>query len=194
MRSLAILLLSSTIAAAPLMAQTAAPAAAPAQAAAAATPTTGATAAAPTAAVAVTQGAKVVDTAGAPVGSIDSVASGVAVLNTGTTKVSVPVTSFASGPNGPVIALTKAEIEQKAAAATQSLNIAVGATVNGSGGAKIGTVTAVNGDLVTVSSATASAQLPKASFAAGQNGLVIGMTAAQFDTAAKQAGGGKQSL
>jgi hypothetical protein len=224
MRSFALLMMSSALVAAPVLAQTTAPAstpanaptatkqpsaAAPTGAASAAMPGPGATtapattnavgstsskggAAAATPAVAVATGAKVVDTSGAAVGAIDSVSNGVAVLNTGTVKVSVPVTSFAAGPNGPIIALTKSEIEAKAAAATQALSIAVGATVNDTTGAKVGTVKAVTGDMVTVASATANAQLPKSAFAPGAGGaLVIGMSAAQFDAAAKAAGGAK---
>jgi hypothetical protein len=199
MRSLSFLLLSSTVAFAPLAAQQtaapAAPAATPAPAAqtmpqpASAAPAAAATTAAPTA---VAAGQSVVDTAGAPVGTIEAVNNGVATLSTGTTKVGVPVTSFAMGPKGPVIGLTKTEIEAKAQQATQSLTINVGAEVTGAGGAKVGTVTAVNGDLVTVASATASAQLPKKAFAQGSSGLVIGLTAAQFEAAAKAAGGAKK--
>lgn len=210
MRSLTVLLLSSTVAFAPLAAQTATPAtpatapaataptgapaatppaaepAAAAPAPATAAPTAAAPAAAPTA---VAAGQQVTDTAGAAVGSIEAVNNGVATLSTGTTKVAVPVSSFAMGPKGPVIGLTKTEIEAKAAAASKPVNIAVGTEVKGPAGATVGTVKAVTGDMVTVASATASAQLPKTAFAQGDGGLVIGMTPAQFDAAAKAAGG-----
>jgi hypothetical protein len=192
MRSLAFLLLTTTVAIAPLAAQTAAPAPA-AAATAPATAAAAATAPATAAPTAVAAGQAVVDTAGAPVGTIEAVNNGVATLSTGTTKVGVPVTSFAMGPKGPVIGLTKAEIEAKAAQATQALNVTVGAEVKDTSGAKVGTVKAVNGDLVTVASATASADLGNCALAPGQNGLVIGMTAAQFEAAAKAAGGGAKA-
>lgn len=179
MRSFTVLLLSSTVAIAPLAAQQ--------TATTPATPATPTAPAAPPAAVAA--GQSVVDTAGAAVGTIETVNNGVATLSTGTVKVGVPVTSFAMGPKGPVIALTKAEIEAKATQATQALTITVGAEVMDSAGAKLGTVKAVNGDMITVASATASAQLPKSAFAQGQSGLMIGMTSAQFEAAAKAAGG-----
>jgi len=205
MRSFTVLLLSSTVAFAPLAAQTAAPAPAAAPTAAttplptgqtatpapAAAPAAAAPAAAATAPAAVAVGQKVVDTAGAPVGSIEALNNGVATLSTGVTKVGIPVSSFAMGPTGPVIGLTKTEIEAKAAQAGQTLAIAVGADVKDASGAKVGTVKAVTGDMVTVASASASAQLPKTAFAQGDGGLVIGMTAAQFDAAAKAAGGAK---
>lgn len=188
MRSFTVLLLS-TFAVAPLAAQTT-QSVDPAQDAAI-TPPAASAPAATTPAAAVTTGAKVVDTAGAPVGTIESVANGVATLSTGAAKVNVPIASFAAGASGPVIAMTKTEIEAKAAEATTAVTIAVGASVMDSAGAKVGTVKAVNGDMITVASASASAQLPKASFAKGDTGLVIGMTAAQFDAAAKAAGGAK---
>ena len=169
--------------AAPALAQTAAPAgdAATAAPAAAAMPGEG-----------VVAGAKVVDTAGADVGTIESVANGTATLSTGAAKVSVPVSSFAKGPNALVFGMTKADVEAKVAqAASAPVEITVGAVVNGPAGAKVGTVKEVAADGVVVASATAQAKLPKASFAKGPNGLVIGMTPEQFDAAAKAAGGAK---
>lgn len=192
MNRIAALLIGSSMIAAPALAQ--APATPP-TAAPATQPAAAATAAAPTPTAEVAAGATVADTAGGAVGTIESVTNGIAVLSTGSNKVSIPVGSFAKGANGLVIAMTKAEIDQKASAATAAATgpaeITVGAVVADQTGAKIGTVKAVTGDMVTVQSATASAQLPKASFAKGPNGLVIAMTPAQFDAAAKAAGGAK---
>jgi hypothetical protein len=174
--------------AAPLLAQTAP--AADASATAGAATATPAPAATPGAGV--TAGAKVVDTAGADVGTIESVANGNAVLSTGAAKVSVPVSSFAKGPNALVFGMTKADVESKVAqAASAPVEITVGAVVNGPAGAKVGTVKEVAADGVVVASETAQAKLPKASFAKGPSGLVIGMTPEQFDAAAKAAGGAK---
>lgn len=161
-----------------------------------ATGTAGAGGAAASGAAAVTAGAQVVDTSGGAVGSIESVSNGVAVLSTGTNKVSVPASSFAQGQGKLVIAMTKADIDAKASQATAAANaapveIAAGATVSDPSGARVGTVKSVSGDMVTVAGATASAQLPKSSFAKGPSGLVIGMTAADFEKAAKAAGGAK---
>jgi len=78
-----------------------------------------------------------------------------------------------------------------AAATPSNAPPAVGDTVNDPQGAKVGTVTATNGDLVTVSTPNAKAQLPKKAFARAETGLVIGMTAAQLEAAAKAAGGAK---
>jgi hypothetical protein len=140
----------------------------------------------------VVAGAKVVDTAGADVGTIESVASGNAILSTGTAKVSVPISSFAKGPTALVFGMTKADIESKVAQASSApVEIAVGAVVSDPSGAKVGTVKEVAADGVTVASDTAQAKLPKTSFAKGATGLVIAMSPAQFDAAAKAAGGAK---
>jgi len=144
-----------------------------------------AAATAPAATANVTAGATVVDTTGAPVGTIESVNGGNAVLSTGTVKAAVPVASFAKGPNGLVVGITKADLEAKVQAATKPTEIAAGMTVSGPGGAAVGKIDAVNGDLITVATATSKAQLPRTAFAQGPNGLVIGMSAAELDAAAK---------
>ena len=174
MKYLVLALAGSTALAAPAFAQATQPAAA-----AAATPAAGA--------VSVTAGANVVDTTGAPVGTIESVSGGNAVLSTGTVKAAIPVASFAKGANGLVVGITKADLEAKVQAATKPTDIAAGMAVSGPGGAAVGKVDAVNGDLVTVATANSKAQLPKTAFAQGPNGLVIGLTADQIDAAAKAA-------
>lgn len=174
MNRLSMILASAMAIGSPALAQTAAsaPAAAPAPAA-------------PT----VTAGATVIDTAGAPVGTIETVTGGTATLSTGTNKVGVPITSFAQGPNGLVLGMTKAQVDAAAAQAKvgATTEIAVGSKVSDAQGGAVGTVEAVAGDLVTVATPNAKAQLPKKAFAQGPNGLVIGMTGAQLDAAAKAA-------
>jgi len=135
----------------------------------------------------VTVGAAVVDTKGQPVGTIESVSGANAVLSTGNAKASIPVSSFAKGPSGLVIGISKADLEAQVAQATKPQQIDVGMAVSGPGGAPVGKIDAVNGDMVTVATANTKAQLPKTAFAQGANGLVIGMTAAQLDAAAKAA-------
>ena len=86
--------------AAPLLAQAPVPAPAAATAATAAP-----------AQPSVAAGASVSDASGAPVGTIESVTNGVATLSTGTTKAGIPFTSFAQGPNGLVLGMTKAQVD-----------------------------------------------------------------------------------
>ncbi len=169
MRVAMMFLAGSAMIAAPALAQTAAaPATAPAP-------------------VNVTVGASVSDTAGGTVGTIESVANGSATVNTGVAKAAIPVASFAQGPNGLVMAMTKAQLEAAVAAAAKPAQITVGATISDTQGGKVGTVAAVSGDLVTVATATTKAQLPKTAFAQGPSGLVIAMTASELDAAAKAA-------
>ena len=174
MRNNAFLLIGATLLATPLMAQTPAPTA---------------QAAAPTAAAAmpnVTVGAAVSDASGAPVGTIEAVSGGNATISTGTAKAGIPLTSFAQGPNGLVIGMTKAQIEAAVSQAARA-DIAVGTPVSDGKGGKVGTVEAVTGDMVTVATANAKAQLPKTAFAKSDTGLVIGMTAGELEAAAKAA-------
>lgn len=204
MRTSLILLAGASIMATPALAQpqASAPAAASTQttpstapaSGTATTPASGAAAASTQAGAAapasgtaaVTVGASVSDASGAPVGTVESIANGTATVSTGTAKAGLPVSAFAKGPNGLVIGMTKAQVEAAVAQAAPA-EIAVGATVNDSKGAKVGTVEAVSGDMVTVATANAKAQLPKKAFAQSSGALVIGMTASELEAAAKAA-------
>lgn len=97
----------------------------PATAAAAAPPSTtaapaaSASAATPAASASgeVVAGATVKDTNGGTVGTIESVDGQYAVLSTGKHKVRLPMTSFGKGAEGPVLAMTQAQVDAAAAAA-----------------------------------------------------------------------------
>ncbi|MDH7637826.1 hypothetical protein [Sphingomonas oryzagri] len=181
------------------LAQAAPTSAPPAAGAATTAPAAAPAATAPTALAA---GAKVVDTSGGPVGTIDSIDGDYAVLATTKSKVRLPKTSFAMGPNGPVIAMTADQIDAAAAqaapaqtaAATAKPTVAQGAAVADMQGGSVGTVAAVDGEFATVQLASGTkVRLPVSSFAAGDNGgLKIAMTAQQLGAAAgasKPAGG-----
>lgn len=62
----------------------------------------------------VAAGASVYDPQGGLVGTIEAVEAGQAILSTGSTKVRVPVSSFARGSQGVTIAMTKQEVEAAA--------------------------------------------------------------------------------
>jgi hypothetical protein len=79
-----------------------------------------ATTPAPPAAAAVTSGATVYGSDGAPVGTIASVAGGNAVVDTGTRKATLALNAFGSGPQGPTITVTKAQLENAVAKAMSS--------------------------------------------------------------------------
>jgi hypothetical protein len=149
-----------------------------------------ATGAAPAAtAAAPTVGATIVDPQGATVGTIASTDGTNAVVDTGTVKAAVPLTSFGTSPKGPTLAMTKAQLEAAAgqgaaqAAAEFQSKLATGAAVYGTGGASLGTIKAIDGEFVTLTTAKGDVRLPKGSFGPGPQGVTIGMTAAQLDAA-----------
>lgn len=156
------------LAAAPLAAQNAAPAAA---------------------AASVTAGAKVFDAQGGEVGTVDSVTGGVAVVNTGTNKVGLPLASFGTGANGPVISMTKAELDAAASQAAQQsaealkAQLTPGATVYGRSGADVGKIKEADAEYVTVERPKGSVKLPMSAFGKGDKGVMISMTAEELDQA-----------
>lgn len=68
-------------------------------------------------------------------------------------------------------------------AAATAVAPTVGAKVFGPEGNEVGTVEAVQGDVITVSTGTARAGLPTSAFAMRAKGLTIGMTKAQLEAA-----------
>lgn len=134
-------------------------------------------------------GATVVDTVGAPVGTIESIADGTAIINTGTNKAPYPLTSMTPGPKGPIIALTKAQLDAfyaeaaaKAAATLEQKMVAGTAVRTRNGTAQAGTIKSVTADnVVLTTEAGRDVSLPRNIFAVdAQGGLIIGFTAEQF--------------
>lgn len=164
----------------------ASPAAAPAAGAPAA-PAQATTA--PTTGAAPTVGATIFDAQGGTVGTIASIDGANAVVDTGTVKAAVPMTSFGTGPKGPTLGMTKAQLDAAAsqgaaqAAAEFKSKLTTGATVYGTGGASLGTIKATDAEFVTLTTAKGDAKLPIASFGPGPQGVTIGMTAAQLEAA-----------
>lgn len=142
-----------------------------------------------TAAAQLKVGATIYDTAGAEVGTVDSMTADSVVVSTGTNKVAIPPTSFGPGANGPVLAATRAQLDaaagQAAGAAKAALTakLVPGAEIRGSGGTVIGTVKTIEGDLVLVETPKGEVRVPSAGFTVGASGLVLGMSAADFDAA-----------
>ncbi|MEG8039272.1 hypothetical protein QP166_07925 [Sphingomonas sp. LR60] len=162
------------------------PGAALAQAAA---PTPAAGQAAPAAGAAVTTGATVYDTSGGVVGTVESTDGTNAVVNTGAVKAAIPLTSLGAGAQGPVLAMTKAQLEaaagqqQAQASADFKAKLTPGATVYGTGGAQLGTIKSVDASGVTLTTADGDAVLPVTGFGPGPQGILLGMTAAQLKAA-----------
>lgn len=138
-----------------------------------------------------TPGMAVSDPAGGAVGTIASVSAETAIVATGTHKVALPLTSFAKNDKGAVIGLTRTELDAAAAkaaeneAATLRARIIPGVMISGSQGNALGTVKAIEGDLVVVASEHGDARLPIAAIGNDPKGLMVGMTAADFEAAVK---------
>ena len=172
-------LTAAAMVAAPLAAQTTT--AAPAGATGGAAPATGGSA--------VAAGATVYDTKEGVVGTVDSVTNGVAVVNTGTNKVGLPLASFATGPKGPIISMTKTELDAAASQATAAntaelkAQLAPGATVYGAAGASLGTIKESDDQYVTVTLEKGPVKLPIGAFTKGDKGAMLSMTAEQLEAA-----------
>lgn len=160
-------------------------------------PATAPSAAAPSAATTLVTGAKVLDTSGGTVGTIESVDGDFVVLATAKSKVRLPKTSFAVGPNGPVIAMTAAQIDAAVAQATPAPaaaqakpSVTQGAAVADMQGGSVGTISAVDAQFATLDLASGGkVRLPITAFGAGDNGgLRIAMTAQQLSAAAGASG------
>lgn len=142
------------------------------------------------AAVQVTPGATVYDASGGALGKIDSVAGGDAIVDTGLNKIAIPLASFGAGANGPVLAATKAQLDGAASQAAADSKAALmaklvpGAEVRGQTGATvIGSIKSVAGDLVLVTTPNGDVNVPVTSFKPSPTGLLLQMSAENFNKA-----------
>jgi preprotein translocase subunit YajC len=134
----------------------------------------------------VAAGATVYDTAGGVVGTVDSTDGTNAVINTGTVKAAVPVSSLGAGAKGPVLAMTKVQLDaaagqqQAQATADFKTKLVPGAIVYGASGDQIGTIKTMDATTITVTTPQGDAKLPSNGFGPGAKGVTLGMTAAQL--------------
>lgn len=135
-------------------------------------------------------GATVYDPAGGVVGTIESVVGDIVVVSTGSNKVSLAKNVFGTGPKGPIVATTKAQLDAAAAQAAGNAAVALktklvpGAPIHGASGSVVGTVKAVVDKFVDLDTPKGAVRLPMTAFTVGTAGeIVIGMTAEQFDAA-----------
>jgi preprotein translocase subunit YajC len=138
-------------------------------------------------------GAKVTDTAGGEVGTIQREDGAFVILKTDKHEVRLPKTSFTAHNGGFVMGMTQAQVNAavEEALAEANAKIAAGASVTGTGGASVGTIESVDGEFVTLKLNSGKlVRLPRSGVAPGPNGAVIGMTAAELEAAAAQASGG----
>ena len=122
-------------------------------------------------------GATVYGPQGNQVGTITQIDSATATVNTGTVTAALPLNIFGEGVEGPVISVTKAQLEQmvQQAAAQQSAELTAkltaGSPVVDADGAALGTVKSVDDQGVVVTSEYGDFTLPKANFGLRQGAL-----------------------
>ncbi len=152
--------------------------------------TAAAPAAAAPAATAVKAGDTVYDTSGATLGTIASVDGADAIINTGANSLAIPLASFGTGANGPVLAATKAQLDgaavEAAAAARRAMmaRLVPGAEIRGEAGQTvIGSVKSVAGDLVLVTTPAGDVNIPMTALKDGPSGLLLQMSADDFNKA-----------
>lgn len=135
-------------------------------------------------------GAKINDTKGGEVGTVTRVDGQFVVLRTDKHEVRLPIASFTPHEGVLLVAMTRdelnAEVEKSLASADAKL--VAGAAVAGSQGSPIGTIESIDDEFATLKLTSGTlVKLPRSGVAAGPNGAVIGMTAAQLEAAAAAA-------
>ncbi len=130
---------------------------------------------------------------GDPVGTIDSLTGDAVVVNTGAAKATLARSSFGTSTKGPTIGMTKEQLEAAVQQAKTQANGALdsaltpGAAVHSKDGQPIGKIASVDGDNVVLDRAAGPVTLKKTMFATDQQGLALGLTAAEFESAAHAA-------
>lgn len=147
------------------------------------------------AAPALTVGATVYGPENEVVGTIEEVTGGNVVVFTGANRATLPANAFATSESGPLISMTKAQldaaVEAAAAQNTAAMDAALvaGAPVNSRDGVLVGTVQNVEGDNVTIDLTEGDAvTLQTEHMTADQAGLKLFMTAEEFNAAVSAAG------
>ena len=137
-----------------------------------------------------TVGATVYDAQGGVVGTIASIDGSNVVVDTGTNKVGIAAASLGTGPKGPVLGMTKVQLDEAYAASAAQAQSALltkltpGTAVKGTAGTELAKVKTADAQFVTLTTASGDVRLPIAAFAAQADGSVmIGMTADEFTKA-----------
>jgi len=130
-------------------------------------------------------GMQIVDTAGAPVGIVTAIQGDNLLVKTDKHEALLPKASFTLHDGKLLFGLTQAQLDSKieeSAAASQK-SIVAGATVNGTGGAAVGKIEAVDNDKVTIALTSGKKiQVPSTGLRGNADGTVaIGYTAEQLD-------------
>jgi hypothetical protein len=130
----------------------------------------------------VTAGATVYDPQGGTVGTVDKVEGGNAVVNTGTHAVALPLDKFATSAKGPVISVTKQQLDDLAAqadadtAAKLGAALVAGAAVVDNTGTALGTIDKVDGDNIVLKTEKGPVSLTRKYFAMNNGALTALVT------------------
>lgn len=141
-------------------------------------------------------GAVVFDPEGAEAAKIESINGDSVVVDTGAHKATLPRTSFGKGAKGPVIGMTKAQLDAAITASVSKSTAALagmlvpGAEVVGKAGAPVGTVKEVAGEQVVLDRPQGAVSLNKNAFAVVSGKLTLLLTASELEAAVKAAKGG----
>ena len=136
-------------------------------------------------------GMAVVDTQGAPVGSITAIAADTVTVQTGKHQAVLPKSSVALSDGKALIGLSQADLDasvERAQAASPAA-LKVGAAVKGKGGTSVGTVDAVDAANVTIRLASGQRiSIPRSGIAVdAEGGGTIGITAEELEAQVKAA-------
>jgi hypothetical protein len=136
-------------------------------------------------AIAQAVGMQVVDTAGAPVGTVTAIQGDNIQIKTDRHDALLPKSSFTVANGKLLFGMTQAQLDQKIdeAAAASAKAVAAGATVKGSAGTPVGKIDAVEGGNVTITLTSGKKlQMPVAGVRGNPDGTVtVGYTADQLE-------------
>ncbi len=128
-------------------------------------------------------GATIYTADGSEVATIVSLQDGVAVVDTGAHTGSIPANVLGEGPEGPVISVTKAQLDQlfadqeAQAVAARDAALIADATVLSATGTEIGTISKVDGDTAILELAEGPLMLRRDQFAVNADGALIVLVA-----------------
>ena len=130
----------------------------------------------------VAAGATVYDPQGGTVGTIDKVENGNAILNTGAHTVALPLDKFATSEKGPVVSVTKQQLDDLASqaegqsAAQVDAALVAGAAVVDNAGVALGTIDKVDGDNIVLKTEKGAVTLTRKYFALNNGALTALVT------------------
>ena len=143
-------------------------------------------------AIAQSVGMQVVDTVGAPVGTVTAIQGDNLQVKTGKHEALLPKASFRADAGKLLFAMTQAQLDAQIEATMASANaaIAAGATVKGAGGTPVGTIDSVaDGKVVVALQSGQKVALPANGVRGNPDGTVtLGYSSAQLEALVKGSG------